>query len=506
MPDRFLHPGVFIEEVSTRSHAIEGVATSITAFIGRALRGPVNEPVRIHDFREYDHHFGGLWADSTMSYAVQLYFQNGGMDAEIIRVVNGATTTVLRLPSNMGSLILNAANPGAWGNNLRTVVDHATDDRSDANLFNLTIEERDANNDIVRSEVFLNISIDNSSPRFVDQVLAQGSELVIVSTSATERPDEGTTLVADIDLAGDGNTIGAGQISSGRDLETKQQGIWALEKIDLFNLLNIPPFDHVTDVASTTLSSALSYCKNRRAMLLVDASMNWNSVADALDPGAGIKSVMSRDSHAAIFFPYLRTPNPLQENHLMNVAPGGTVAGIFARTDLSRGVWKAPAGKEANLLGISGLSIELTNKDNDQLNAAGINCLRSFPKIGPVIWGSRTLVGVDSLTSNWKYIPVRRLALYIVESLCQGTQWIIFEPSDESLWEKIRLNAAAFMNNLFRQGAFHGSTPDDTYFIKCGRETTTQNEIVNGIVNIEIGFAPLKSAEFIIIRFRLKVD
>lgn len=496
------YPGVYVEEIPSGVHTINGVETSITAFIGRALRGPINEPVHIRSYGEYERSFGGLWSNSTMSYAVQQYFLNGGSDAVIIRVVNAAKSAVLRLPPNTSPLILDAANPGEWGNNLRAVVDHATDDESNTNLFNLTIEELDANNDVIRFEDFRNVSIDDNSTRFVDQVLIQESDLVTVSTSAAERPDEGTTVIAGADKGNDGNAIGTSQITSGSDLEINKQGLWALEKIDLFNLLNIPPFDRSTDVASITLARALAYCKERRAMLLVDAPMNWSSVTEALDPNTGIESVISRDANVAIFFPYVRTHDPLQENHLMNFAPGGTVAGIFARSDSSRGVWKAPAGNTAKLRGVSELSIKLTDAENGQLNPIAINCLRSFPNTGLVVWGARTMAGADVLSSEWKYIPVRRLALHIEESLDSGIQWVVFEPNDEPLWSQIRLNVGAFMHKLFCQGAFQGSTSKDAYFVKCDRETTTQDDINKGNVNIEVGFAPLKPAEFVIIKIQ----
>ena len=174
----------------------------------------------------------------------------------------------------------------------------------------------------------------------------------------------------------------------------------------------------------------------------------------------------------------------------------------MARTDADRGVWKAPAGIDAALSGIQGLAAKLTNEENGTLNSLGINCLRTFPVYGQVIWGARTLRGANQIADEYKYIPVRRLALYIEESLYRGTQWVVFEPNDEPLWAQIRLNIGAFMNNLFRQGAFQGSTPQDAYFVKCSSETTTQNDINLGIVNIIVGFAPLKPAEFVIIKIQ----
>ena len=174
----------------------------------------------------------------------------------------------------------------------------------------------------------------------------------------------------------------------------------------------------------------------------------------------------------------------------------------MARTDAQRGVWKAPAGIEATLQGVPELSVKLTDEENGELNPLGVNCLRSFPIIGRIVWGSRTLRGADVLADEYKYIPVRRLALYIEESLFRGTQWVVFEPNDEPLWAQIRLNVGAFMNTLFRQGAFQGTTPRQAYFVKCDNETTTQNDIDRGIVNIVVGFAPLKPAEFVIIKLQ----
>jgi phage tail sheath protein FI len=182
--------------------------------------------------------------------------------------------------------------------------------------------------------------------------------------------------------------------------------------------------------------------------------------------------------------------------------PCGAVAGIFARTDAQRGVWKAPAGQEAQIKGVPQLSVSLTDAENGELNQLGINCLRAFPVYGRLVWGSRTLEGADRLASEWKYISVRRMALFIEESLYRGTQWVVFEPNDEPLWAQIRLNVGAFMHNLFRQGAFQGTTPKEAYLVKCDKETTTQNDINQGIVNILVGFAPLKPAEFVFIKIQ----
>jgi phage tail sheath protein FI len=174
----------------------------------------------------------------------------------------------------------------------------------------------------------------------------------------------------------------------------------------------------------------------------------------------------------------------------------------MARTDTDRGVWKAPAGLQATLTGVPDLAVRLSDDQNGQLNPLGINCLRAFPVVGRVVWGARTLAGADMLASDWKYVPVRRLALYLEESLYRGTQWVVFEPNDEPLWAQIRLSVGSFMHEQFRQGAFQGATPREAYFVKCDGETTTQADRDRGIVNILVGFAPLKPAEFVVIRLQ----
>ena len=234
-------------------------------------------------------------------------------------------------------------------------------------------------------------------------------------------------------------------------------------------------------------------------MLLVDPPSGWQS-KDAAK--AGLPDLGTRSKNAAVFFPRLRLPNPKSDNQLADFAPCGAVAGVFARTDAQYGVWKAPAGLGATLVGVPQLSVSLTDRENGELNPLGLNCLRVMPAAGPVVWGARTLQGDDRLASEWKYIPVRRLALFIEESLYRGTQWVVFEPNDEPLWAQIRLNIGAFMHNLFRQGAFQGRTPKEAYLVKCDRETTTQNDIDQGIVNIVVGFSPLKPAEFVIIKIQ----
>lgn len=355
--------------------------------------GPVNQPVVISSYSDFERTFGGLWLESSLGYAVRDFYLNGGDQAIIVRLVR---------PAEDGS---------------------ATD---------------------------------------------------------------GGCLELD-------DFIGAGKEDAGL-------GLYSLDRVDLFNLLCIPPYLENRNVDAGLLTAATLYCQKRRAMLIIDPPSDWSDAQKAvtgLATDIGINS-----SNAALYFPRLRQQNPLRDNQLEDFAPCGAVAGVIARIDATRGVWKAPAGQEANLAGGTAPSLSITSQENDKLNRLGINCLRQFPTKGLLVWGARTRKGEDGLGSEWKYIPVRRTALFLEESLNRGLKWVLFEPNDEPLWAQIRLSVGAFMHDLFRRGAFQGMTPREAYFVKCDQETTTQNDIDSGFVNILAGFAPMKPAEFVIIRLQ----
>ena len=307
------------------------------------------------------------------------------------------------------------------------------------------------------------------------------------------------TKVADADQGSDGGSIDENDFI-GVGKEAAKQGLYALKKADLFNLLCIPPYiNDNQDIDPSLIDPAAEFCEQHRAFFIIDPPSDWTDKDKAKTQ---IDNLGSPTSYAAVFYPRLKQPDLLRKNQIEEFVPCGAVAGIFARTDAQRGVWKAPAGIEATLVNVPQLSVPLTDAENGELNPLGINCLRTFPAAGRVVWGSRTRRGADRLTDEWKYIPVRRTALFIEESLYRGTQWAVFEPNDEPLWSQIRLNIGAFMQDLFRKGAFQGSTPAEAYLVKCDKETTTQNDINLGIVRVVVGFAPLKPAEFVILQIR----
>ncbi len=299
----------------------------------------------------------------------------------------------------------------------------------------------------------------------------------------------------------DGKPPGAAELIGSA---SNKKGLYALEDVDLINILCIPRTVALQDKqANQVASKATAYCEKRRSFFILDVP----HAEKTRDEVAEVRQWLSqndtlRSKNVALYYPRPLIADPLNKYRLRKVAASGTLAGLYARTDASRGVWKAPAGTDATLRGVQKLEYLLTDPENGTLNPLAINCLRSMPVYGNICWGARTLDGADQKASEWKYIPVRRLALFCEETLYRNLKWVVFEPNDEPLWAQIRLNIGAFMHNLFRQGAFQGSTPKEAYLVKCDKETTTQNDIDLGIVNIVVGFAPLKPAEFVIITIK----
>ena len=430
-------------------------------------------------------------------------------DAAVATVVSelaNEAAPVTRARLTVSGLSLEAANEGTWGNSLRARIDHDVVGTDAANLFNLSIRDGETG-DI---EVIRNVSVVSGHTRRVDRVLAKESKLMRVfqglpgsRPAASPTPTTGTSPWDDANCtqinvpASDGNTLGTNDYLGSED---DKEGIYALQNTDIFNMLCIPPYDQDTDVANNVWTAAATYCERRRAILIVDAPSSWTTKDTAISGiGSGVGTI---SKNAALYFPRINQPNACRDNQVETFAPCGTVAGVIARTDAQRGIWKAPAGLEASIRGASSLSVPLTDAENGELNPLGINCLRTIAPAGRIVWGARTMQGDDRMASEWKYLPVRRVALYIEESLYRGTHWVVFEPNDEPLWAQIRLNVGAFMHSMFRQGAFMGAKPSDAYLVKCDSETTTQDDVNRGIVNILVGFAPLKPAEFVIIKLQ----
>jgi phage tail sheath protein FI len=467
---------------------------------------------------EFNRRFGGLWTNSSVSYAVDDFFANGGGQCLIVRLFeqNGgdgyASLTV-------GTLLLRAKNPGSWGNELKGKIIRPDTNpdvldpegaKAAAEKYGLTVDDifdleiENPATDV--KEVFRTVSMhQDSGQRRYDRVLAAESNLVEALPTPTfsdTRPADAAT--GDGTGGDDGTNLSDGTYQGDPLLKT---GIHALRKADIFNLLCIPPDIRDETLNKTVREKAAEFCAEMRALYIVDPPHSWDANPDTAATTAkkeqldGEKQVLplTYARNAALYFPRVLKRDPLRGGQIDAFAPCGAVAGVMARTDVNRGVFKAPAGLATTLSNTHALTVKLTDQENGLLNPIGVNCLRSFQNIGRVVWGARTLAGLDVLSDDYKYVSVRRLALFIEESLYRGTQWVVFEGNDEPLWAQIRLSVGAFMQRLFRQGAFQGSSPKEAYFVKCDSSTTTQDDINRGIVNIVIGFAPLQPAEFVVI-------
>lgn len=273
------------------------------------------------------------------------------------------------------------------------------------------------------------------------------------------------------------------------------RGIQALEDAASFNLLCLPVTADIDQVAlGEVIAAAVALSERRRAFLLLDSPAAIKSPPDLL---AWLNSNPAiRHPNAALYFPWLKIPDSRKPSQVQRLPPGGAVAGVIARIDVSRGVWKAPAGIEASLEGVTALDGSLSDHDSNLLNGNGVNSLRQFPNTGAVVWGARTL----SSDPGWRYVNVRRLALYLEDSIDKGLQWTDFEPNNEQLWTVVRQSVEQFLHGLFIAGAFLGNKAEQAYFVKCDRTTMTQDDIDNGRCIVLVGFAAVKPAEFIILR------
>ena len=537
------YPGVYIEELPSSVHTIVGVPTSVAAFVGYAARGPCDSPVQANSWADYQRQFGGLDPASPMSYAAFLFFLNGGNAAQIVRAGASDGSAAPAKIAISADVILAATSPGTWGDALTVTVD--TSHLLNPDTFNLTITDPGSNT----TESYQGLNL-GTGPLGIRTALAAsalmnvkaGSGLTAAPAAGTyEVPAAGGTAPAGGAGAASGGGAGAASgggaapagdaapaagaapaggggtapatvpAGGGRGVDvalsklavpgdqSAKTGIYALVKADIFNMLCLPVAGEST-YSAATLSEAAAFCAQQRAMLIVDPPSAWSQAPLSFETVVGSPAITGPNTaNAAVYYPSVEFPDPVS-NTTVPLGPCGAVAGVWASTDDARGVWKAPAGTAAAIAGISDLAVHIDDGESGVLNPIAVNCLRNLPLVGPVSWGARTAAGADQLASQWKYIPVRRTALFIEESIRRGTQWAVFEPNAEPLWSAIRLNVGAFMNGLFKQGAFGATTPAQAYLVQCDASNNPQSSIDQGILNILIGFLPLYPAEFVIIQ------
>lgn len=460
-----------------------------------------------------------------------IYMLTGGLDGNGVNVpaaaaasveITGITFNSTSSPSTVtvasgtsGGLTLTAVNQGAWGNNYSIQIAPRSDDYTRFSLS--VVYTNPSTNAQAVVESFPNLSVNSADPqgRYVVNIINEQSQYIQASMSSPALTITNTPGVPTGSTPSTPGSIGLGGSTAGNDgfvltpstdpttpgpfeeaLNSDGSGsggVHLLDTVSIFNLLCVPGL-----VVRSTISNLQGYCVTERAFMIVD-SQSSDTFQTLQNGPQGITGTNSMNS--AFYFPWVNQFDP-QMNLTRPFPPCGFVAGLYAATDATRGVWKAPAGIDASLTGESGLSVLLTDAQNGTLNIQAINCLRNFPVYDDVIWGARTLQGNDQAGSQWKYVPIRRLALFLESSLYNGTQWVVFEPNDETLWGQIRLNVGSFMQGLFLQGAFQGTTPQQAYFVKCDGENNPQSSIDQGIVNILVGFAPLYPAEFVVIQIQ----
>lgn len=518
------YPGVYIQELPSTNHSVTAAPTAVTVFIGytnpfwlaapEATPPPFGSATEVQSFAQYEALFGGFfscpWLSDYVGQAVYQFFLNGGSDAYVVGIQtkaveaptaslqssgNGFTFTALQPTGIAASGDTPADGPVMTVALSNVITTAASDDAADVTIvFGTTVETYRR----VPAESL--VSTINSQSRLAS-VAAAGTP-----TSYSGLPTQQTPFTYATPRASDLTVF------TESDFTNAFAANGSLDKVSIFNLMSLPG---VSD--PTVLAAGLSFCEGKRAFLIMDPPVN--GVADTLAaelPGvpsgaAPIATIWSGDDtttpappvspNGAIYFPYLQFSDPVT-GAATTAPPSGFVAGIYAQEDSNRGVWKSPAGLETTILGTTGVVPwgVLTDQQQGVLNPLGINCIRNFPGIGSVVYGARTLVADNPAFQQWEYVAVRRMALFIEQSLLTSLRWAVFEPNATPLWTALTQEISAFLLGLFRQGAFAGTTADQAFQVQCDATTTTSTDIANGIVNVIVGFAPLSPAEFVVIK------
>ncbi len=629
----YLHPGVYIEEIPSGVKPIEGVGTSTAAFVGFTTKGPIGEPQLLLKRDDYLTVYGGLRdlgqraIGDRMGLSVSAFFQNGGTKAYVVRLAKA--TAVARgymehpaAANTTDGLEFSAVNAGVWANG---IVARLTPKESNPLLYTVEIGRLDDDDKLVVDEIYSDVSLDSGSPRFIEAVINDASDMVTVAvepladitdpagyflgtsasdslvgtdldlsgeteanrklalsldglstveitvaavdftanlpvlaaeiqeqvrtkgtptnaqktftcavdddtlvltsrtgTAASSVEVAASALATRLQLGGNENTgqqsldarvsgnqaeLVDGDDGEAADLADYQATFTKFEKVRDINMTLLP--DHAWDTAGQPfLQAAVAHAeKVRSRMVLIDPPQGTELITE--------KNVtdlqMPTSTYTVAYYPWVRVANPFfdaEDNpgvpKTLFAPPGGYGAGMWSKIDSKRGVWKAPAGLETRLSGLAGLEFQVEDGEQDQLNPLGMNAYRVQVGFGPVIWGTRTLS--TKAAPEWRYVPVRRTALFIEQSVYNGIQWAVFEPNDHNLWASLRLNVESFMDGLFRASAFQGAKASDAYFVRCGLgDTMTQGDIDRGQVILIVGFAPLKPAEFVIVRIQQKV-
>ncbi|MGN6452501.1 MAG: hypothetical protein ACTHL7_05425 [Steroidobacteraceae bacterium] len=479
-------------------HTIERVPTAVAAFIGRTLKGPVNQALTVRNFNEFQQHFGGLWQPSTVAYAVEQFFENGGREARIVRVANGARPPTVTLPAGRGALRLAALNPGSR-EYLRASVDYDGLTATEQERFNLVVQRvRTAGSELVEDqEIYRRLSVAPASGRFVADVLLESRLVRVLGDLPAQRPDRSASGPGGVAI---GYTLSNPDGDDGAPLTDYDiigaggsgTGLFAFGGAAGFNLLCIPPLARDRDVGLSTLLVAARVCREHHALLLVDPPAAWNSARAVLE---GLRTWPFRSDSAAMYFPRVQAFDRLR-GRVETFAACGAAAGMIARSDEIWPVWAAAESEEAILRPGLRPAVTVSEADRLRLAQAGVNTLLSVRTSPANGISPRTLAAGSGGASDWRYLSARRLALFVAASIEQGTRWVLLEHNGPATWKRAQGLVESFLVELAAQGAFAGAAAEESHFVIADERVNRPQTLAEGKFNLLFGFATSKPGEF----------
>jgi phage tail sheath protein FI len=506
----YLSPGVYVEEVPSGSKPIEGVGTAVAAFVGFAEKGPLNTPTLVTNWTQFTSAFGSFLPGSYLAHSVYAYLLNGGGAAYVVRVGpstngdSGAKASRAELTpapegdSPMKGYAVEALDAGPGGDDISVEVDDPSEPGD--GVFKLVVKQGGR-----EAEVYDNVTTRRGANNVVTRVKAESTLITIEETKGAGSlavPPKGAVQLS----GGEAPAVGTIDISPDDYVgnAADRTGFAGLEAIDEVTMLAVPDLvaalDHEMidrEQFKSVQLAMIAHCElmaDRVAILDTPPALNAQAVKDWRVNEAGYDS-----KYATVYWPWVKIMDPLSGSPTF-MPPSGTIAGIWARNDSTRGVHKAPANEVAR--GVISLETNITKAEHDQLNPVAVNCIRSFPGQGIRVWGARTL----SSDPEWRYLNVRRLFNYVEESILLGTNWVVFEPNDNKLWDSVKRTVDAFLRRVWRDGALFGQTPAEAFFVKCDAENNPPENRDAGILTVEIGIAPVKPAEFVVFRISQFAD
>jgi uncharacterized protein len=487
-----------VEEERALDRTIARLSTARTAFVGRTLRGPVNQPVLIKSLPEFQQIFGGLWQPSRLSYSVEHFFDNGGREALVVRVINGARGATLTMAAGGESLTLGARNPGTR-EFLRASVDYDNVPPSEEERFNLTVQRVrvQGGSHVEDQEIFPLLSMTLGHERFVGEVLGRSQLVRVIGSVPSSRPDRtldpsGGIAAAYVCSNSDGDD---GAPLTDYDLigsEVARTGLFALDRADYFNLLCVPPLTRTEDIGCTTLLVAERYCKDRGAMLIVDPPYEWHTADDAL---AGLKEWGLRSENALMYFPRILAHDKLR-GHFESFAPCGAVAGMLARIDEAYPMFSEARVEDAVLRPGYRPVCLVADDRRKRLLLRGVNTLQAVRTVGRIGVRPRTLAAGAAGMQEWQVLASRRLALYILNCIDHGTRWVVdAEPSAE-VPQTVASQTRLFFERLYEAGTFGTRRREESFYVVCDRRMNAADELHRGVFQFLIGFAASRPMEF----------